>query len=273
MKLEIKNGCFGYSKQKIILNHIDFSAESGDLVAILGPNGAGKTTLLRCMLGFLKWHSGETLLNHKNLNQIPIKTLWKQIAYVPQAKNFNSASKAEEAILLGRNAHLGMFSQPKQSDLKLVHEIMEKLNILYLAKKSCSEMSGGELQMVLIARALIAEPKILILDEPESNLDFRNQLIILETMSSLTRQGMTCIFNTHYPDHALRRSNKALLLQKNGTCKFGKTSEIITTEKIQEAFHVKTIIHKIENQNQVYYSILPLELAESNQLSTGGNLC
>lgn len=270
MKLEINNGCFHYPKQQNILNHIQFCAESGDLISILGPNGAGKTTLLRCMLGFLKWNSGETLLDNKNLRQIPAKTLWKQIAYVPQAKNFNSASKAEEAILLGRNSHFGVFSQPKQSDLKLVHEIMQKLNILHLAEKSCSEMSGGELQMVLIARALIAEPKILVLDEPESNLDFRNQLIILETMSELVRQGMTCIFNTHYPDHALRRSNKALLLRKNGTCKFGKTSEIITPEQIQDAFQVKTMIHKVQNENHVYYSILPLELAES---STGGNLC
>ena len=269
MKLEIRNGCFGYPKQKQILNQINFSVESGDLVAILGPNGAGKTTLLRCMLGFLKWNSGETVLDDKNIKQIPAKTLWKQIAYVPQAKNFNSASKAEEAVLLGRNAHLGIFSQPKQSDLQLVHHIMDRLNIRYLAEKSCSEMSGGELQMVLIARALITEPKILVLDEPESNLDFRNQLIILETMTELTRQGITCIFNTHYPDHALRRSNKALLLNKNGTAQFGKTSEIITPEQIQNAFRVKTVINKIENQNQIYYSILPLELAD---VPTGGKL-
>lgn len=279
--LEIRNGCFGYSKQKQILNHINLKAESGDLIAILGANGAGKTTMLRCMLGFLKWTSGETLLNQKNLRQLPAKTVWKQIAYVPQAKNFNSACRAEEAVLLGRNAHLGIFSQPKQSDLDLVHEIMNRLNILYLADKRCSEMSGGELQMVLIARALITEPSILVLDEPESNLDFRNQLIILETMTELTRQGITCIFNTHYPDHALRRSNKALLLNKNGTAQFGSTSEIITPERIQEAFHVKTIIQEIKNQDQIYYSILPLELSESKSKSgsapetfTGGNnLC
>lgn len=269
MKLEIRDGCFGYPKQKQILHKINLCAESGDLIAILGPNGAGKTTLLRCMLGFLKWNSGETLLDQKNLKQIPAKTIWKQIAYVPQAKNFNSAFRAEEAVLLGRNAHLGMFSQPKQSDLQLVHDIMNRLNILYLDDKSCCEMSGGELQMVLIARALITEPNILVLDEPESNLDFRNQLIILETMTELTRQGITCIFNTHYPDHALRRSNKALLLNKNGTAQFGNTSEIITPEQIQNAFQVKTIIHKIKNQDQTYYSILPLELAD---VPTGGKL-
>ena len=261
MRLEIQDGCFGYQKGARILDGIHLSAESGDLIAVLGPNGAGKTTMLRCMLGFLHWTSGESLLDGKPIRSIPARELWRTIAYVPQARNFASAATAEQTVLLGRNAHIGVFSQPKPSDIDFAHSILEKLHIGFLAHKSCAEMSGGELQMVLIARALAAEPGILVLDEPESNLDFRNQLIVLETMTDLTRQGMTVIFNTHYPDHALRRSNKALLLHKGGQALFGETHSIVTAENIQNAFRVRTVIGEIETDERIYRSILPLELA------------
>lgn len=114
--------------------------------------------------------------------------------------------------------------------------------------------------MVLIARALAAEPALLILDEPESNLDFKNQLIILDTMSELTSQGISCIFNTHYPVHALQRANKALLLENNGNYIFGKTSEVITENNIASAFGVKAVIGVIETQNKILRDILPLEV-------------
>ena len=261
MKLEIQDGCFGYKNSSPILNHINLQAESGDLIAVLGPNGAGKTTMLRCMLGFLKWTSGDSLLDGRPVRSIPARELWRTVAYVPQARNFTSAATAEEAVLLGRNAHIGIFSQPKQTDIDFTHSLLEKLHIEFLAQKSCAEMSGGELQMVLIARALAAEPKILVLDEPESNLDFRNQLIVLETMTELTRQGIAVIFNTHYPDHALRRSNKALLLHKGGEALFGETHEIVTEAHIQNAFRVRTVIGEIETDEHIYRSILPLDLA------------
>ncbi len=261
MRLEIRDGCFGYRGGSPILDKVCLQADSGDLIAVLGPNGAGKTTMLRCMLGFLKWTSGDSLLDGKSIRSIPARELWRCVSYVPQARNFASASTAEQAVLLGRNAHIGLFSQPKPSDIDYADSLLYKLSIGHLAQKSCAEMSGGELQMVLIARALAAEPKILVLDEPESNLDFRNQLIVLETMTELARQGMTVIFNTHYPDHALRRSNKALLLHKGGQALFGETHSIVTEAHIQDAFHVRTVIGEIETDERIYRSILPLELA------------
>ena len=259
--LQIKDGCFGYKHGAQILDRVSLTAEAGDLIAILGPNGAGKTTMLRCMLGFLRWTAGESTLNGKPIRSIPARELWKTIAYVPQARSFTSSATAAETVLLGRNAHVGVFSQPSQKDTDFVHTLMDSMNIGYLAQKSCARMSGGELQMVLIARALAAEPKILVLDEPESNLDFRNQLIVLETMTNLTRKGITCIFNTHYPDHALRRSNKALLLHKGGKSLFGETHRIVTEDNIREAFRVRTVIGEIETDEQIYRSILPLELS------------
>jgi iron complex transport system ATP-binding protein len=261
MMLEIRNGCFGYKNGRQVLDHVCFSANQGDLIAVLGPNGAGKTTLLRCMLGFLRWHEGDSLLDGKSIHSIPTRQLWKKIAYVPQAKNFTSSSTALEAVLLGRNSHISVFSQPSQNDVKLADNLMEKLNISYLREKRCTEMSGGELQMVLIARALAAEPEILVLDEPESNLDFRNQLIVLETMSRLAADGMTCIFNTHYPDHALQRANKALLLYRGGNTLFGETHRVVTEANIKSAFGVRAVIGEIETDENIHWSILPLGLA------------
>lgn len=264
MKLEIRNGTFSYSDERTILRDISLSTESGDLIAILGANGAGKTTFLRCLLGFLKWTQGDTLLNGKPLRQIPARILWQNIAYVPQAKNFTSASRVEDAILLGRNSHLGVCSQPKQADYDIVNELMKNLGIEKLRGKSCSKISGGELQMVLIARALAARPQILILDEPESNLDFRNQLIVLKTMSELTKSGITCIFNTHYPDHALRHANKALMLCGDGTAIFGDTHKIVTQEQIRKAFGVETVVADIPAKDGTLQSILPIALSDDS---------
>ncbi len=262
MKLEVRGGTFTYPNGKTQLREISFSAERGDLIAVLGANGAGKTTLLRCMLGFLKWTAGETLLDGIPMRQISTRKFWQTVAYVPQARNFSSAMRTEEAILLGRNSHIGVFAQPKQSDMDCTEALMSRLGITKLYGKRCSEISGGELQMVLIARALAAEPQILVLDEPESNLDFRNQLIVLQTMTELAASGMTCIFNTHYPDHALRHANKALMLQKDGTAIFGDTAQTVTQAAIRQAFGVETVVAETMLDDTEYRSILPIALSE-----------
>lgn len=262
MILSVENGCFSYKSDKgsLLLRNISFTARPGDLVAILGPNGAGKTTLLRCIMGFLHWNSGKSCLDEMDIRSIPYRQLWRSIAYVPQAKNTAAAYTAEQMILLGRSSHFNMLSQPKLEDMDKVHEIMEKLRILKLAEKKCSEISGGELQMVLMARALATEPQILILDEPESNLDFRNQLLILETMSELVANGMSCIFNTHYPAHALQRANKAFLLSEKGDYVFGDVNSVVTEQNIELAFGVKAVIGEIETPGNILQDVVPLRV-------------
>lgn len=262
MELVVENGCFSYVKGQPILQNINFNAKSGELLAILGPNGAGKTTLLRCMMGFLSWDSGSCKLDGEEMSQIPAKKLWKKIAYVPQAKGTVSSLLVSDMLLLGCTSHLQVFSKPGSKEKKQVTKIAEQLGISYLLNKKCNEISGGELQMVLIARALAAKPKLLILDEPESNLDFKNQLIVLDTMSKLAADGMCCIFNTHYPTHALMRATKALIVQKNGEVFFGETNKIVTEKTIEKAFGVKTVIGEVETEGNQYKSILPLHISK-----------
>ncbi len=260
MKLTVENGSFFYRKDNPIFNHINFSVNSGEILAILGPNGAGKTTLLRCMTGMLKMQTGHSLLDGEDIRRLTPGRLWSKMAYVPQAKAASSAYTAFETVLLGRSSRLNVFSSPKKEDLEVAKEVMDALGITNLMDKKCSAISGGELQMVLIARALAAEPEFLVLDEPESNLDFKNQLVVLDTMTKLAQKGMACIFNTHYPAHALQRADKSLILTRGGSCMFGNTAAIVTEENIRRAFGVKAIIGDIETPNNVLQNVVPLSI-------------
>ena len=261
MNLTVNHGGFFYQKDTPIFNDINFSVDSGEILAILGPNGAGKTTMLRCITGMLKWKQGDSLLDGEPIRNMAPKKLWSHMAYVPQAKGASSAYTAFETVLLGRSGRLNAFSTPKQEDLEKAKEVMDLLGISHLMEKKCSAISGGELQMVLIARALASEPEVLILDEPESNLDFKNQLIVLDTITRLAGKGMTCIFNTHYPAHALQRSHKALILSRGGDYVFGNTASVVTEENIRKAFGVDAIIGQVETPENILQNVIPLTIS------------
>ena len=269
--LSVKNVSFSYPKSDEVFSGVSFDVNRGELMAILGPNGAGKTTMLRCIMGMLKWSSGASLLDGEDIRSMPANKLWSKMAYVPQAKSASGAFTAFETVLLGRSSRINVFASPKKEDMEKAEAAMERLGISHLADKKCSQMSGGELQMVLIARALAAEPEILILDEPESNLDFKNQLIVINTMSAITREGMACIFNTHYPEHALRIADKSLILSKGGGCVSGETGKVLTRDNIRWAFGVDAAIGEIETPESILKNVVPLSLANGSEKPDDGN--
>jgi iron complex transport system ATP-binding protein len=161
--------------------------------------------------------------------------------------------------MLGRGSHFGLLQKPSAKDINKVEEVMQRLHINHIAKKRCSEISGGELQMVLIARALASEPMVLILDEPESNLDFRNQLRVLQLLESLKKnKGLTIVFNTHYPDHALQIADHVLLLKEDGTCLYGNSDEILTEELLEEVFDVRIHTMRQTVGGKTYAAMIPL---------------
>lgn len=260
MTFEVRNGSFGY-KSKTILNDINFTVNDGEVMSILGSNGVGKTTLLKCMMGLLKWNSGTSYIDGKNISEYKSREFWQKIAYVPQAKGAAFGYSAIDMVTLGRSAHLGTFSQPKAEDREAAEQAMKDMGITYLRDKLCTEMSGGELQMVLIARALTISPSMLVLDEPESNLDFKNQLIILETIRDLSKKrGISAVVNTHYPEHALKISDKALILNRDGTNIFGDASGIINEENMKRSFSVQVFIDTFRHMGNEYKSVVPLYL-------------
>lgn len=260
--LRIENGCFSYKSGPQILKDINIELAPGEILAVLGPNGAGKTTLLRCMMDMLHWQSGRSLLDGEDIRGIPASRLWRRMAYVPQARTAAVSYTAFQTVLLGRSSRIGAFSAPSEEDMKIAERVMERLGIAHLADKPCHAISGGELQMVLIARAMAAEPEILVLDEPESNLDFKNQLIVLDAMTALAAEGVACIFNTHYPAHALQRAGKSLMLSKDGGSVFGNTTEVVTEENIRRAFGVDALIGEVETPRSVMKNVVAVGISE-----------
>ena len=180
MKLEVSKGFFKFKKTDYILRDINFSLGDGDVLSILGPNGVGKTTLIKCLTGLLPWTRGETFIDGKNISAMKEREVWSKISYIPQKRNFSFSYTGLEMVLFGSTSSLNIFERPSQREIERAREVMKMIGVDHLADKLANEMSGGELQMVLIARSLLKDPKIIILDEPESGLDYKNQIIILD---------------------------------------------------------------------------------------------
>lgn len=265
MKLEVSKGFFKFKKTDYILRDINFSLGDGDVLSVLGPNGVGKTTLIKCLTGLLPWTRGETFIDGKNISAMKEREVWSKISYIPQKRNFSFSYTGLEMVLFGSTSSLNIFERPSQKEIERAREVMKMIEIDHLADKVASEMSGGELQMVLIARSLLKEPKIIILDEPESGLDYKNQIIILDLIKKLSESGVIIVMNTHYPDHALKISNKCLLLNYDKTYKFGETREVLNRENLKKSFSVEVKIEKISFDGKDYESIIPLGIADGEE--------
>lgn len=261
MILEVQNGCFGYPGQPDILNDINLSLNKGHILAILGPNGIGKTTLLKCMIGLLPWHSGKSLLEGRDLHCMKPKDLWSSISYIPQSHGFAFSYTGLEMVLLGRSAHLGAFQQPGKQETEMAEAMMERVGISHLAGKDCNHMSGGELQMVLIARALINEPRLIILDEPETGLDFHNQILVLNMIERLSHEeGISAIMNTHYPTNAMSVADETLMLGHRGEFLCGPAADILNEQNISRFFDVQVVVNELQYRGRAVRSIIPVAL-------------
>ncbi len=240
MKVEIHNGCFGY-RGKLLFDHLNLKVPENKVLTILGANGVGKTTLLRCLMGFLPWKEGETLLNGAPFHSYSHKEVWSHISYVPQAKQSSFSYRVIDTVVMGLNASSSLFSTPSKEDYEKAQAALEWLGLADLAERNCDRVSGGQLQMVLIARALVSDPEVLILDEPESNLDMANQLRVLDVIERIADKGdTTCIINTHFPNNALRISDDTLFLGSNGKQLMGPTKSVINEDTIKEFYHVRS---------------------------------
>lgn len=261
MILEVKNGCFGYLKKQDILRNINIQLEKGKVLAILGPNGIGKTTLLKCMIGLLPWKSGCTLLKGQNIHEMKAKELWSTISYIPQTHGFAFSYTGLEMVMMGRSAHMSMFEQPGNKEIEMAEAIMKRVGITYLANKDCNCMSGGELQMILIAKALINEPELIILDEPETGLDSYNQILVLNMIERLAHEeGISAIMNTHYPTNALTIADEAFMMNRKGKFFYGDINDVLTEDNISESFDIKVVVNEVKFKNKIIKSIVPVSL-------------
>lgn len=265
MILQVRDGNYFYKKSKqnkeqpyLYRNDINFELQSGEIMSILGPNGAGKTTMLKCIMGLLKWEKGETLLNGKSLSTCSNKEVWQTIGYVPQASRMTFGYSILDLVTMGRASLIHAYAQPSEADRQAARDALDMVGILHLAEQSCTAVSGGELQLALIARTLVSEPKILVLDEPESHLDINKQKIILQTIKKLVKEReLACVINTHYANHAFYFGDKVLLVAKDQPVITGSVSELMTEDNILNYFdiEVKRVHHKVDQYE--YETIIP----------------
>ncbi len=258
LKLEVRDAVCGYGKKNIV-SGISVNVSSGEILCLLGPNGVGKTTFFKTILGFLKLKSGEILIDGKNIHNYSRKQLAKIIGYVPQLHTPTFPFKVFDVVLMGRTAHIPMFSSPSKKDRYIAEKALEDLKISYLKDKVYTEISGGERQMVLIARALAQNPEILIMDEPTSNLDFGNQIKVLEQINKLSKKGLAIIMTSHYPNHAFLCSTKVAFMQKNNVFVVGDADKVVTEDNLRRAYGIDVkIINTSNSKGGVVRACIPM---------------
>ena len=237
MPIEVKNLSFSYGDRPV-LQDISFSVGKGEFLSILGPNGVGKSTLFRCVLGLLSGYEGQVLVDGVDTRTFSIREAAKHIAYIPQSSRSVFTYSVFDIVLMGRTSGLHTFRSPGRKDKELCHWALEKVGIPHLRDRCFHRLSGGEQQLVLIARALVQKAPILMLDEPTANLDFGNQLLVLEQAKSLAREGYTVIQTTHHPEQSYMYSDRILALRKGRVLTEGTPKDVLTEETIRALYGV-----------------------------------
>ena len=242
MILKVNDLAFNYKNHETLKN-ISFSIKRGEITVILGPNAVGKTTLLKCLNSILTPQGGDIFIKDKNIRKMNIKQIAKEISYVAQ-KNESARITAFDAILLGRHPHIRF--RTSVDDLKKVDAIIKKLNISHLCLKHLDQMSGGELQKVSIARALVQQTDLLLLDEPTSSLDLKNQTDILGLIRQIVKEHqIAAIMTMHDLNSALRYADQYLFLKDKTIYEAGKINEI-SSKMIEDVYgvNVEIVYHR-----------------------------
>ena len=238
MSIEVKQLSFSYG-EKEVLKDVSFSAEYGQFLSVLGPNGAGKSTLFRCMLGLLKPSAGSTVIDGRTIAEMTASQLSHHMAYIPQSHNPVFNYSVFDMVLMGTTGQMGNFSSPGKEQVRAAEIALERLGISHLRSRGYANISGGERQLALIARALVQDARILIMDEPSSALDYGNRMRVMQTVKSLTKEGYTVIQSTHDPDQAFLYSDRVLALQGGQVLAYGEPKETICDQLISTLYGVE----------------------------------
>ena len=237
MRLRVDDLHFSYGSHEV-LKGISFGVEDSGFVSLLGPNGAGKSTLFRCMLGLLEPSAGSVHICGRNIRSMPAAELSHRVAYIPQSHNPVFNFSVFDMVLMGTTAQLAPFASPGKEQERLAEEAMERIGIAHLRDRGCANISGGERQLALIARAIAQQAKILVMDEPSASLDYGNKLRVMETVKTLTHEGYTVIQSTHDPDQAYLYSDQILALYDGKILACGTPRETISSELISTLYGV-----------------------------------
>ena len=246
MSLKTQNLCFAYGTHQV-LKGVSFDAEPGQFISVLGPNGVGKSTLFRCMLGLLQPTGGSVTADGRNIADMTAAELSRTMAYIPQSHNHVFNFSVFDMVLMGTTAQLGRFATPGRQQEGLADAALERMGIQHLRDRGFSRISGGERQLVLLARAIAQQAKILVMDEPSANLDFGNKLRVMKTVKGLTADGYTIIQSTHDPDQAYLYSDRILAMHGGQVLAFGAPADVMTNELISRLYNVDVEVCSMQN--------------------------
>ncbi len=245
MSITVQNLSFAYG-EKPVLRNVSFALGSGRLLAVLGSNGAGKTTLFRCILGLQRHYGGTILLDGVDASALGARELAQTAAYIPQTQSGGMGYTVLDMALMGAASGLPVLRTPGQKERERAMGALARLGVERLAYKGYDSISGGERQLVLIARALAQRAKILLMDEPTASLDYGNQSLVLSAVRALARQGCTVALSTHNPQHALWYADAVLALSGGKTAAFGSPAETVTPALMKELYGVEAALVQTE---------------------------
>ena len=258
MRVEIRGLSFSYGAGDV-LKSIDFSADAGDVVAVLGPNGVGKSTLFGCLLGHLKPTAGTVSLGGRDVRTLSGASLAGEIAYIPQSAPQTFNYTVLDTVLMGVTRELGLFSAPKAEHVDRAMAALQSLGIGHLAQRGVGRVSGGERQLALLARAIVQDAKVLVMDEPTANLDYGNSFRVMRRVQSLGAAGYTVIFSTHEPNQAFRYANRVLALSGGGVLADGKPEAVLTEALLSKLYGVGVAVRDATVRDTRYSLSIPYE--------------
>ena len=235
MTLSVEGLTFGYGRTPV-LKDVRFTADRGEVLAVLGPNGAGKTTLFRCILGERKQYAGSIRIDGIEAKTLSPRKLAHHVAYIPQTHTMTFRFSVRDMVLMGTTHRISPLSVPRAPEKQAAADAMRKLGIEALAEKDFDCISGGEQQLVYIARALAQQARILVMDEPTASLDYGNQLYVLSVVRALAREGYTVLISTHNPQHAIWYADRVLALANGQTAAFGAVQDVLTPALIETLY-------------------------------------
>lgn len=244
MSIQIQNLGFSYGSRPV-LRDISIDIPDATLVNVLGPNGVGKSTLFRCILGLNPGYTGTVLVNGKDMKRLSIRERAREISYIPQSHAPVYDYEVLDVVLMSTGTDLGMLRTPGPRHKKKAYDALERIGIAHLAERTYTQISGGEQQLVLVARALAQNAKTIIMDEPTSALDYGNTVRVLSCVRQLAKEGLSIVQSTHQPDQAFLYSDKTLVLHEGGVHAFGDPKDVITADLVSTIYHVDVEVNSL----------------------------
>ena len=246
MTIEVQNLSFSYGIHQV-LKDISFVTRAGDLIAILGANGAGKSTMFRCILGTQKKYDGKIKLDGMDISQMSRSAVASKLAYIPQASRPIFNYTVLQSVLMGITNQLNVFGRPKDTHVKASMEALETFGIAHLAHCGCNEISGGEQQLGLLARAIVQHADTILMDEPTANLDYGNQSLVMKNISGLADRGYTVIFSSHDPNQAFQHCTRTMAISNGRIIFDGAPSVVLTSNALSEMYGVHVGRHNLSD--------------------------